>query len=75
MEKFEYTAYRSNNLPLFGNGHEDEIKLNEYGAKGWDLVWVEVTQPVTINLFFFSTTKAHKERVFYFRRKIENETT
>jgi len=67
---WEYYSFKSSNLPVLGNGHEDEVKLNELGRNGWELIWIETSLPVTVSLLVFSTTKLHKERTYFFRRPL-----
>ena len=69
--KFEYHILRTNNLPILGNSHEIEKKLNALGKQGWELIGVEWSQPVSLNLILVTTTKLHKEHIFYFKRRLK----
>ncbi len=73
INRWEYTSFRSNNLPILGNGHEDLGRLNNLGAEGWELAWIETTSPITINFLIFGTSKLHKERIYYLKRPATKE--
>lgn len=68
--KWEYCSFRTNNLPVLGNGHEAEEKLNRLGKDGWECYWIESISPLTLNFLFFSSNKIHRERIFYLKRPI-----
>lgn len=68
--KFVYCRLKINSLDsMFSDTLDD--KMNALGEQGWECYAVEWSQPVTIGfLGIFSTTKLHKERVFYFRKSV-----
>ena len=69
--KYQYKTIRLDNLPVVGNGHQLEKILNEEGQKGWELILVETSKPISINLLIFSTDKLHKETTLYFKKTIQ----
>ncbi len=72
---WEYYSFKSNNLPLLGNGHKDLDELNRLGGLGWELVWVQENKPYVAGFNFviqWTTSKFHKEITYYLKRQIIN---
>lgn len=65
---WEYKIIREDTInKLWGNSVQP--LLEELGKQGWELIWIDKTDRLTLSLLVFGT-KLHTEKTFYFKRLI-----